>query len=213
VGGRLASDFNLFESSKNIRNQPFTIVRRRSKEVQMSRIWNWAREEFWQILPVWAFFFVAFGLVALTRMTIFGEYHIKPQEQPEYLVGSLIMAKVVLLIDSFFKIRKPGRPLIYGALGNTGLYFVGAMVLYHVEQTISLMRHHHFEFAEATRVTLLAMEKPTFLTIMLAVLALTFTFCMLRELILAIGRERFIEMFFGRHARHRTEADDIRRAS
>jgi len=180
----------------------------------MSRIWNWAREEFWQILPVWAFFFVAFGLVALTRMSIFGEYHIKPQEQPEYLVGSLIMAKVVLLIDSLFKIRRdPGRPLIYGTLANTGLYFVAAMVLYHVEQTISLMRHRHFGFAEASRVALLTMEKPTFLTIMLAVLALTFTFCTLRELILAIGRERFIEMFFGRHGRQRTEAKDIRRAS
>jgi hypothetical protein len=47
----------------------------------MSRIWNWAREEFWQILPVWASFFVAFGLVALTRMSIFGECHIKPQER------------------------------------------------------------------------------------------------------------------------------------
>ena len=140
----------------------------------MSRIWNWAREEFWQVLPVWAFFFVAFGLVALTRMSIFGEYHITPQEQPEYLVGSLIMAKVVLLIDSFFKIRRdPGRPLIYGTLGNTGLYFVAPW--YHVEQTSSPMHHRHFGFAEANRVTLVAMEKPTFLTIMLAVLALTFT--------------------------------------
>jgi hypothetical protein len=35
-------------------------------------------------------------------MRVSGEYHITPQEQPEYLVGSLIMAKVVLLIDSFF---------------------------------------------------------------------------------------------------------------
>src|SRR5215472_8206195 len=132
-------------------------------EVQVSKILNWLRKEFLQILPVWTFFFVAFGLVALTRISIFGEYHITPEEQPEYLVGSLIMAKVVLLIDSFFKIRREsGRPLIYGTLWNTGLYFVGAMVLYHVERTISLMRHRHLGFAEANRVTLVAMEKPTF---------------------------------------------------
>src|SRR5262252_5814954 len=174
----------------------------------MSRIWNWAREEFWQILPVWAFFFVAFGLVALTRMSIFGEYHITPEEQPEFLVGSLIMAKVVLLIDSFFKVhREPGRPLIYGTLWNTGLYFVGAMVLHHVEQTISLMRHKHVGFAEANHEALLALEKPTFVTIMLAVLALTFVFCMLRELIHAIGRDRFLEMFFGWHPRRRPGAE------
>ena len=175
---------------------------------------NWLREEFRQILPVWAFFFVAFGLGALTRMATYREYHIKPEEQPEFLVGSLIMAKVVLLIDSFFKIRRgPGRPLIYGTLWNTGLYFVAAMVLHHVEQVITLTRHKHVGLAAANREALLALEKPTFLTIMLGVLALTFTFCMLRELIEVVGRERFLELFFGRHPRHRTEAKDIRRAS
>src|SRR5215471_6416753 len=180
----------------------------------MSKILKWLYEEFLQILPVWAFFFVAFGLVALTRISIFGEYHIIPEEQPEYLVGSLIMAKVVLLIDSFFKVRRePGRPLIYGTLWNTGLYFVAAMVLHHVERIIALIRHQHVGFAEANREALLALQKPTVLTIMLVVLALTFTFCVLRELIQAIGTERFIEMFFGRHPRPRTGGEDVRRAS
>src|SRR5262245_27209365 len=155
----------------------------------MSRILNWLYKEFREILPVWAFFFISFGLVALARMSIFGEYHITPEGPPEFLVGSLIMAKVVLLIDSFFKVhREPGRPLIYGTLWNTGLYFVGAMVLHHVEQIITLIRHQQVGFAEANRKALLATEKPTFLTVMLGVLALTFTFCMLRELIQEIGR-------------------------
>jgi hypothetical protein len=180
----------------------------------VSKILNWLREEFWRILPVWAFFFISFGLVALTRISIFGEYHITPEEQPEYLVGSLIMAKVVLLIDSFFKTRRePERPLIYGTLWNTGLYFVAAMVLHHVEQVITLIRHKHVGFAEANREALLAIERPTFVTIMIGVLALTFTFCMLRELIHAIGREHFMEMFFGRHPRRRPGSEDIRRVS
>jgi hypothetical protein len=57
------------------------------------------------------------------------------------------------------------------------------------------------------------MEKPTFVTIMIGVLALTFTFCMLRELIHAIGRERFMEMFFGRRPGRRKEAKELRRVS
>src|SRR6516164_10212181 len=98
-------------------------------------------------------------------MSIFGEYHITPEEQPEFLVGSLIMAKVVLLIDSFFKIRRePGRPLIYGTLWNTGLYFVAAMVLHQVEQVITLIRHKHVGLAAANREALLAIERPTFVT-------------------------------------------------
>src|SRR5215471_14150780 len=127
----------------------------------MSKILKWLYKEFLQILPVWTFFFVAFGLVALTRISIFGEYHITPEQQPEYLVGSLIMAKVVLLIDAFFKTgRRPGRPLIYGTLWNTGLYFVGAMVLHQVEQVISLMRHKHLGFAEANRAALRLLGQP-----------------------------------------------------
>jgi hypothetical protein len=176
---------------------------------------SWAREEFWKILPVWIFFFLSFGLLALTRMSIFGEYQIKPSEQPEYLVGSLIMAKVVLLVDALFTTEGwEGRPLIYLTLWNTGLYFLAALVLHQFEQIFTLMRHYHVGFAEANREILRAMEQPTFWTIMISVLVLTFGFCMLRALIRAIGSDRVIEMFFGRRPRRpRAGADDIRRAS
>src|SRR5262252_1740114 len=104
----------------------------------MSRLLNWLYEGFLEILPVWAFFFISFGLVALTRIATFGEYNIKPSEPPEFLVGSLIMAKVVLLVDAFFKKRRvPGRPLIYSTLAVTGLYFLAALVLHHVEQLVT----------------------------------------------------------------------------
>lgn len=176
---------------------------------------NWLREEFLQILPVWIFFFLSFALVALVRTTAVREYDIQPLEPPEYLLGSLIMAKGVLIVDAFMKNRGGrGRPLIYGTLLNTSLYFVAALVLHHLEQTISLIRQHHVGFADASHDALLAMEKPSFLAIMLFVLALTFAFCMIRELIRCIGSDRFMERFFGRRPRAgRTGAEDIRRAS
>jgi hypothetical protein len=181
----------------------------------MSKMLNWLREEFLQILPVWMFFFVSFGLVALTRITTFGEYHIRPTEPPEYLVGSLIMAKVVLLIDAFMKNRGwHGRPLVYPTLLNTGLYFVAALLLHHLEQMVKLMRQHHLGFAEANHEILLGMGKPSFWAIMIGVLAFTFAFCIVRELIRYIGRERFTEIFFGwRPGRGRTGGEDIRKAS
>jgi len=149
------------------------------------------------------FFFLSFGLVAFIRAESFGEYHIKPSEPPEYLVGSLIMAKVVMIVDSLKRRRSGGRPLIYSTVWDTGLYWVAAMVLHHVEQVISLIRHQHVGFTEANRQVLLFMEKPIFWALMVSVLALTFAFCLVRELIRAIGEERFMEMFFGRHPRTR----------
>lgn len=179
----------------------------------MFKIFNWVREEFRQLLPVWIFFFIAFGLIGLTRKATLGEYHVKPSEPPEYLVGSLIMAKVVLIVDAFFKNRSlPGRPLIYGTLWATGLYFGGAIALHHVEQIVTLMRRHHVRLAEANRQAIAAMETPMFWTILASVLVLTFTFCVLRELILAIGSDRVMEMFFGRHPERHTGKDELRRA-
>jgi hypothetical protein len=177
----------------------------------MTRIWNWLRKEFWEILPVWIFFFVSFGLVAINRMAIFSEYHIKPTEPPEFLVGSLIMAKVVLLIDAFFKRERwQARPLIYGTLWSTGLYFVAALAFHHIEQVIALVRREHVSIIQANHEVLLAMGKPTFAGIMASVLALTFVFCTLREFVHAIGTDRFREMFFGRR---RAEKEDITHAA
>jgi hypothetical protein len=180
----------------------------------MSKIWNWLREEFLKILPIWVFFFLSFGLLALTRATIFGAYRISPEESPEYLAGSLIMAKVVLIVDAFLTKRwLRDRPLIYITVWNTVLYFVAAMIVHHVEGVIHLMRHQHLGFAEANRQLLLLMTKPGFELLMLWVIALSFTFCMTRELIRAIGKERFMETFFGRYPIQRAGADDIRRIS
>jgi hypothetical protein len=180
----------------------------------MSRILNWAYKEFREILPVWIFFFVSFSLIAFTRMAAFGEYHVTPSEPPEYLLGSLLMAKAVLLVDALKKGTWRGRPLIYSTLWNTGLYFVAAMFLHHVERVVSLMRHQHLRLAEANHEVFLMMAKPTFWSIMAALLALTFGFCMLRDLIRAIGEDRFKEMFFGWHPRTRpTGIEDLRRTA
>jgi hypothetical protein len=180
----------------------------------MSRILNWAYKEFREILPVWIFFFVSFALVAFIRSESIGEYHIKQTAPHEYLVASLIMAKVVLIVDSLKRPKSRRRPLIYSTLSDTGLYFVAAIVLHHMEQVIAVMRHRHVPFTEANREAFLMMEKPIFLALMAGVLALTFAFCIIRELIRAIGKERFMEIFFGRHPRRTPSGtEDFRRTA
>ncbi len=179
----------------------------------MTKILNWLWEGLRKLLPVWIFFFLSFGLLALTRDAIFGNYHIKAEQSPEYVVGSLIMAKVVLLVDAFLKTRwLRGRPLIYMTIWNTGLYFVAALVVHHLEQVLTLVRRQHTGFAQANGQVFQEMREPRFHLIMVWVIALTFTFCMTRELIRYIGKERFWQVFFGRRVgSQRPGADDIRR--
>ena len=58
----------------------------------MSKMWNWIRREFREILPIWLFFFLAMGLLSFTISAVLGKYHIELSRPHEYLVGSLIIA-------------------------------------------------------------------------------------------------------------------------
>ena len=167
----------------------------------MSRMWNWLKKEFHEILPVWAFFFFAMGLLSFTVSAVLGKYHIELARPHEYLVGSLIMAKVVLVVDSFAgKAWLRGRPLIYPTLWNTGLYVLAAVAFDSLERLFALVRRQHFGFDQATREILSNMAEPRYWAVMAWLIALILVFCAFRELIDSIGSDRFKEMFFGKHS-------------
>jgi hypothetical protein len=168
----------------------------------MSKTWDWIRGEIREVFPVWAFFFLAFGLHAMTVSAVLGEYHTKLEEPYEYLVGSLIMAKVVLLVDAFAKSEwLRHRPLIYASLWNTGLYVVAGFIVRYAERLLTLTHRRHLSFAEANRELLRSMSQPNYWAILVWLIILIFAFCMARELIRWIGSERFMEVFFGRTPR------------
>src|SRR5262249_55745754 len=165
----------------------------------MSKMWNWLKKEFREILPVWAFFFFAMGLLSISVSAVLGQYHIELARPHEYLVGSLIMAKVVLLVDTFVSREwLRGRPLIYPTLWKTGLYVLAAVALDNLERLFTLVWRHHFGFDQATREILSNMPEPLYWAAMAWLIALILVFCAFRELIDSIGSDRFMEMFFGK---------------
>src|SRR3954470_6688417 len=108
----------------------------------MSRFINWLRQEVREIFPIWLFFFLFFALLAITRSALLGEYDIKPGQPSEYFIGSLIMAKVVVLVDALLKKKwLRNRPLIVATLWNTLLYFAAALIVHHLEQVWTFVRH------------------------------------------------------------------------
>ena len=165
----------------------------------MSRAWNWLKKEIREILPVWIFFFFALGLLSLTVSAVLGRFQIKLSHPHEYVIGSLIIAKAVVLIDAFMdKERFRGRPLIYPTLWNTGLYFLGALIFDHIERLLRLMRTQHLRFVPALRETFNSSGQPGYWAVMAWLIALIAVFCAFRELTNAISADRFKEMFFGK---------------
>lgn len=177
----------------------------------MAEFGSWLKKEFRELLPVWAFFFLSFSLLSFTLSSVLGQYHVEAYEPPEYFVGSLIVAKAVILVDAFIKTAWfRGRPLIYATLFNTGSYFVAALAVRHFERMFTLMRRQHLGFVQANHEVFEAIHEPRYWVTVIWLLALIFAFCMLRELIRSIGVDRFKEMFFG--TRH-SQSVDIRKVS
>ena len=160
-------------------------------------VWKWLKKEFYEILPVWTFFFIAFALLTITLNVVMGEYDIRVYEPTEYLVASLIVAKSVMLIDTFLKREWLSlRPLIYVAFWNSVHYFVGALVLHYLEQVLKFVSRRGLTLIQASRQTFLSMAEPRFWGIAIWFFSLIFVFCTMRELIRVIGQDRFIELFF-----------------
>jgi hypothetical protein len=173
----------------------------------MSRAWNWLKKEFREILPVWIFFFFALGLLSLTVSAVLGRYQLTLSHPHEYVIGSLIIAKAVVLMDAFMdKEWLRGRPLIYPTLWNTSLYFLAALAFDRIEEILKIMRRQHLRFPHALRETINGMGEPRYWAVMAWLIALIAVFCAFRELIDAIGRDRFKEMFFGKGAGARRRA-------
>jgi|SRR5579883_594963 len=165
----------------------------------MANIASWLKKEIREILPVWAFFFVTFGLLAFTLSTVLGEYDVSLSDAPKYFLGALIVAKAIVLIDSFFQPKLfLERPRIYLTFWNTGIYFFAALLLRHVDRIAKLTLRQHLGLAAADRRILDSMEDPRYWVTIMWIAILIFAFCILRELIRAIGWDRFVELFFVR---------------
>ena len=95
------------------------------------------KNEFLELLPPTIFFFIAIGLLMLTKHLVLKQYDIHVSDFAVVVVGALIIGKVVLIADHFSFVDKyPGKPLIYNVLWKTSIYFVAACVVRIAEEII-----------------------------------------------------------------------------
>ena len=103
----------------------------------MEKAWNIIKHEFAELIPPALFFFVAIGLLMLTKRLILQHYGIGYSDFAAVLIGALITGKVVLIADQFkFVDKYPGKPLIYNVLWKTTVYLFAATVVRIAEEVI-----------------------------------------------------------------------------
>jgi hypothetical protein len=155
------------------------------------------RGEVLSVVPPTLFFFIAIGLLMLTKRLMLQQYGIPFSDFAAVVVGALIVGKVVLIADALPFINKfPGKPLIYNVAWKTIVYVLAAFLVRLAEHLVPLIIKYG-SFREAMARVVDEVVWPHFWIIYLWLSVLLFVYCSLRELIRAIGRDQVLELFFG----------------
>src|SRR5258708_3024950 len=150
-----------------------------------------------EMIPPVIFFFIAFQLLAFTRALMLRQYGIEVTTFMVATMGALVTGKVVVLADLLpFINRFPGRPLICNIAWKTTIYFLAAFAVRYLEEFIHFYRTHH-TVRDANRHMLDEVVWPHFWAIQLWLTVLLFIYCIMDELLRALGRDRMREMFLG----------------
>ena len=155
------------------------------------------KHEILEALPPFVFFFVAFHLIALTRVLMQQEYGIEARTVMNATIAALVVAKVVLLADLLPIVNRfPDRPLGYNIAWKTLIYMLAAVVVGYLER----LWEFHGEYGSIGAANSHMLEElvwPHFWAVQLWMAVLFLLYCTLRELTRALGSKRMRALFLG----------------
>ena len=170
----------------------------------MSKLFTKLKEEFIALLPPMIFFFVALHLVALIDGLMLKGTGISVSTSWHITLAALILGKAMLLADLLpFINRYPDKPLIYNVAWKTTIYVLVSLLVHYVEHLIDFWREAG-GFIAGNRKLFAEMVWPHFWAIQMLLGALILMYCTMHELVRVIGRDKFLEMFFGTPPRARS---------
>ena len=166
----------------------------------MNGFWHWLKHELHEVIPPTIFFLISFHIVLIDRRLMLRQYGLPLASMVSATVGALLVAKVVLIADALpFVNRFPDKPLMYNVVWKTGIYVAAALVVHYLEHLVPVWWRLG-DLGAANRELASEIVWPHFWAVQLWLVVLLFVYCMLRELVRAIGREKVIAMFFGARA-------------
>ena len=162
----------------------------------MNKVWTFLKHEFHELLPPMIFFFVSFHIIVLDRALLAKEFGLHISSLAGATIGALLVAKVVLVADMLPAINRfPEKPLIYNVLWKTAIYMSASVLVHYLEHLVPLWWRMGFRAANDHLWSELVWAH--FWAVQLWLVVLILVYCVARELVRAIGRDRVIRIFFG----------------
>ena len=163
----------------------------------MSKVAEKVKEEFLAMVPPTLYFFVILHVVALIRTLMLKGTGLTLDTTTSVTIAALILGKSVLIADMMpFINRFPEKPLIWNVAWKAVVYFFVALVIHYLEHLYDFWKVAP-GFAAANEKLLASIVWPHFWAIQLLLAVLILGYCMMSELVRALGADKVKTMFFG----------------
>jgi hypothetical protein len=163
----------------------------------MSKLRSRIKEEFEELLPPTLYFFVTLHMVALIRALMLRGTGIPLTTSLTVALTALVLGKAVVIADMLPMInRYPDKPLIYNVAWKSVIYLLVALILHYLEHLFDYWRETGSVVA-ANREMLAKIVWAHFIAVQILLAVIVVLYCMWRELVRVVGRERVVQMFFG----------------
>ena len=163
----------------------------------MSKFVTGLKHEVLEAIPPFVFFFVAFHLIAVTRVLMQQEYGIQAATVMNATIAALVVAKVVLLADLIPLVNRfPHKPLAWNIVWKTVIYLLASIVVVYLER----LWEFHGKYGSVAAANSHLVEElvwPHFVAEMIWMTVLFLLYCTLRELSRVLGGERMRALFLG----------------
>ena len=163
----------------------------------MSKVTEKLKEELLAMVPPTLYFFVILHIVALIRTLMVKGTGITLDTTTSVTIAALVLGKSVLIADMMpFINRFPEKPLMWNVTWKAVIYFLVALVIHHLERLYDVWKLAP-GFAAANDKLLASTVWPHFWAIQLLLAVLILSYCMMSELVRALGAHKVRTMFFG----------------
>jgi hypothetical protein len=164
----------------------------------MSKLTSRIKKEIEELIPPTLFFFVALHITAIIRSLLLKGTGIELGTSLSVTLAAVVLGKAVLIADLLPAINRfPEKPLIYNVAWKTVIYALVSLLIHYAEHLFDYWRETG-SIRASNRELLDRIVWPHFVAIQLLLIVMIFLYCVLRELIRVIGREKVFHMFFGK---------------